>query len=101
MGKPINILKLAQNLARIKTKINNNYFFRYKEVGLQPGEKLRETLKDKKEILQKKSKEIFTVSNKSTNINKFEFYFKTLNQCYSKGQKKGLIKALKNLTKFC
>ncbi len=101
MGKPINILKLAQNLARIKTKINNNYFFRYKEVGLQPGEKLRETLKDKKEILQKKSKEIYTVRNKSNNIHKFEFYFKILNQCYIKGDKKGLIKALKNLTMFC
>ena len=101
MGKPINILKLAQNLARIKTKINNNYFFRYKEVGLQPGEKLRETLKDKKEILQKKSKEIYTVRNKSNNIHKFEFYFKILNQCYIKGDKRGLIKALKNLTMFC
>ena len=53
MGKPINILQLAKNLAKIKTKINNNYNFEYREIGLQPGEKLKETLKDKKEILKK------------------------------------------------
>ena len=49
MGKPINILQLAQNLGKIKMKLNNNYIFKYKEIGLQPGEKLKETLKDKKE----------------------------------------------------
>ena len=52
MGKAINILKLAKNLGRIKKKLNNNYDFKYKEIGLQPGEKLKETLKDKKEILK-------------------------------------------------
>ena len=64
MGKPINILKLAKNLGKIKMKLNNNYIFKYKEIGLQPGEKLKETLKDKKETIRKISKEIFMVYNK-------------------------------------
>lgn len=101
MGKPINIFKLAENLAKIKMKINNNYIFRYKEIGLQPGEKLKETLKDKKEILEKKSKEIFTVRNKNKDNNKFEFYFKKLKICFLKTQKKELIKELKNISKVC
>ena len=87
--------------------ISNRYLhisiriFRYKEIGLQPGEKLKETLKDKKEILEKKSKEIFTVRNKNKDNNKFEFYFKKLKICFLKAQKKELIKELKNITKAC
>ncbi len=101
MGKPINILKLAENLAKIKMKINSKYVFKYKEIGLQPGEKLKETLKDKKEILEKESKEIFTVRNMNRDNNKFKFYFKKLKICFLKAQKKGLIEELKNISKVC
>ena len=100
MGKPINILKLAKNLGKIKMKLNNNYIFKYKEVGLQPGEKLRETLKDKKETIRKISKEIFMVYNKYQKNNKFKFYFEKLKNNYYKAQKNKLIKELKNITKF-
>ena len=100
MGKPINILKLAKNLGKIKMKLNNNYIFKYKEVGLQPGEKLRETLKDKKETIRKISKEIFMVYNKHQKNNKFKFYFEKLKNNYYKAQKNKLIKELKNITKF-
>ena len=100
MGKPINILKLAKNLGKIKMKLNNNYIFKYKEVGLQPGEKLRETLKDKKETIRKISKEIFIVYNKHQKNNKFKFYFEKLKNNYYKAQKNKLIKELKNITKF-
>ena len=100
MGKPINILKLAKNLGKIKMKLNNNYIFKYKEVGLQPGEKLRETLKDKKETIKKISKEIFMVYSKHQKNNKFELYFKKLKDNYYKAQKNKLIKELKNITKF-
>ena len=68
MGKPINILQLAKNLAKIKIKIKNDYSFEYKEIGLQPGEKLKETLKDKKEVLKKINNEIFMVKNKKIKI---------------------------------
>ena len=100
MGKPINILKLAKNLGKIKMKLNNSYIFKYKEVGLQPGEKLRETLKDKKETIKKISKEIFMVYSKHQKNNKFELYFKKLKDNYYKAQKNKLIKELKNITKF-
>ena len=101
MGKAINILKLAKNLGRIKKKLNNNYDFKYKEIGLQPGEKLKETLKDKKEILKKINNEIFIVSNKTQNISKFEIYFENLKKNFFLFKKKQLIKELKNISKFC
>ena len=101
MGKAINILKLAKNLGRIKKKLNNNYDFKYKEIGLQPGEKLKETLKDKKEILKKINNEIFIVSNKSQNISKFEIYFENLKKNFFLFKKEQLIKELKNISKFC
>ena len=82
-------------------KINNNYNFEYKEIGLQPGEKLKETLKDKNEILKKVSKEIFTVHNRNKNIKRFQFHFEKLKNNFFKAQKNKLIKDLKNLAKFC
>ena len=100
MGKPINILKLAKNLGKIKMKLNNNYIFKYKEVGLQPGEKLRETLKDKKETIRKISKEIFMVYSKHQKNNKFKLYFEKLKNNYYKARKNKLIEELKNITKF-
>ena len=100
MGKPINILKLAQNLAKIKNKINGNYNFRYKEIGLQPGEKLHETLKDKREILKKVSNEIFMVRNKNKSIKEFKLYFDRLRMNYFKAQKNKLIRDLKNIANF-
>ena len=48
---------VAKKLAKIKVKTNKNYHFEYKEIGLKPGEKLKETLKDKNEILKKVSTE--------------------------------------------
>ena len=53
MGKPINIFDLAFNLAKIKMKLNPNYKFEYEEIGLFPGEKLRETLRDNSESIKK------------------------------------------------
>ena len=64
MGKPINIFNLASNLARLKIKLNPNYKFQYEEIGLFPGEKLRETLIDKSEKIKKINKEIFVVAKK-------------------------------------
>ena len=101
MGKPINILKLAENLGKIKMKLNNNYIFRYKEVGLKPGEKLRETLKDKNEIIRKVSNEIFIVYNKNKKIEKFGYFFQKLKKYFFNLDKDKLIKELKNITKFC
>ena len=101
MGKPVNILQLAKNLAKIKTKINNDYKFEFKEIGLQPGEKLNETLKDKKEALKKISNEIFMVNNKNKNLDKFEIYFKKLRENFYKADKDKLVRNLKDITKYC
>ena len=101
MGKPINILNLAKNLAKIKVKTNRSYRFVYKEIGLKPGEKLKETLKDKNEILKKISKEIFIVQNKNKNIYRFEFYFEKLKNNFFSAKKNKLIIDLKNIVKFC
>ena len=101
MGKPINIFDLAKNLAKIKLKTNRSYDFKYKEIGLQPGEKLKETLKDKNENLKKISNEIFMVQNKNKNIDKFIFYFKKLENNFFKLKKKKLLKDLKDIVKFC
>ena len=94
-------MQLAKNLAKIKIKINNDYNFTYKEIGLQPGEKLKETLKDKKEVLKKISNDIFMVKNKNKNINKFQIYFDKLKVNFLKGDKDNLIKNLKHIANFC
>jgi FlaA1/EpsC-like NDP-sugar epimerase len=101
MGKPINILELAKNLGKIKKKLNNNYVFKYKEIGLQPGEKLKETLKDKKENLKKISNEIFMAYNKKQNNDKFQIFFENLKANFFQFKKDKLIKDLKNIAKFC
>ena len=101
MGKPVNILQLAKNLAKVKTKINNDYNFEYREIGLQPGEKLNETLKDKKEILKRISNEIFMVSNKNKNLNKFQYYFEKLKENFYKGDKNKLVRNLRDISKYC
>ena len=64
MGQPLNILSLAKNLGEIKSKINPDYKFRYKLVGLKPGEKMHETIVDNKETKTKINKEIFFVKSK-------------------------------------
>ena len=88
-------------MAKIKVKTNRSYRFEYKEIGLKPGEKLKETLKDKNEILKKISKEIFMVQNKNKNIYKFEFYFEKLKNNFFSAKKNKLIIELKNIVKFC
>ena len=64
MGKPLNILNLAKKLGEIKSKINPNYNFRYRIVGLKPGEKIHETIVDNKEIQTNINSEIFFVKSK-------------------------------------
>ena len=99
MGKPINVFDLAQNLAKIKMKLNPNYKFEYEEIGLQPGEKLNETLKDKSEIIRKINKEIFVVKDKKKINSDFKKSYEELNLYYSSLNKKNLIACLKKISK--
>jgi FlaA1/EpsC-like NDP-sugar epimerase len=100
MGKPINIFKLAKNLAAIKTKLNSSYKFKYMEVGLRPGEKLTETLKGNKETIKKINNEIFIVNNKNNNHYMFQKYYNELKSNYYKVQKEKTVNLLKKLSKY-
>ena len=94
MGKPLNILRLAQKLGKLKSKINSNYKFRYQITGLNPGEKLHENLVDKNEIKSKLNKEIFFVKSKFNKKLNFNTYFEKLVFLYKKQQKNKLLKQL-------
>ncbi len=100
MGNPINILTLAKNLAKIKIKLNPNYKFKYEIIGLHPGEKLKETLKGKKEILKKLNNEIFEVKQSYPIKEEFSSYYKYLLAKYKNLDKKGLISHLKEISKY-
>ena len=54
MGKPVKILKIINKLISLKKKIDPNYTYEIKEIGLQQGEKMNEQLtiskKDDKNI---------------------------------------------------
>ena len=78
MGQPINIFNLAKKLAKIKLNYNPNYNFKYEVTGLKPGEKLRETLKGKKEVLKKLNNEIFEVTQNYQTKGLFNLYYKNL-----------------------
>ena len=98
MGRPINIFKLASNLAKIKMRLNPKYKFEYKEIGLYPGEKLNETLRDRSEIIKKVNKEIFAVVNKKRINNDFIKHYEKLIFYYSKIKRKKLIIFLKKIS---
>ena len=99
MGKPLNIYRLAKNLGKIKSKINPNYHFRSEVIGLQPGEKLHETIVDKKEIIKKYNKEILLVKNKD-NKNNFLKLLTNLLRNYKKQNEKELFDCLSRIGKI-
>ena len=100
MGKPLNILDLAKNLARIKSRINPNYKFTYNVIGLQPGEKLHETIVDKTEFKKKFNTEIFLVHSKRKKNANFIKYYQNLCINYDKQNENELLKQLKNIIKY-
>ena len=100
MGQPINIFNLAKNLAKIKLNYNPNYKFKYEVTGLQPGEKLRETLKGKREVLKKLNNEIFEVTQNYQTKELFNLYYRNLVAKYNELNKKKLINYLKKISKY-
>ncbi len=97
MGKPINIFDLALNLAKIKMKLNPNYKFEYEVIGLFPGEKLRETLRDNSEVIKKINKEVFVLIDKRKLNKNFMKNYEKINFYYSNANKKKLIYYIKKL----
>ncbi len=100
MGKPLNIFRLARDLGKIKSKINPNYHFRYQVIGLQAGEKLHETIVDKKEIVTKHNSEIFLVKYKKSKIDDFIKLYNNLIFNYQKQNEENLFKFLSKIGKI-
>ena len=100
MGKPLNILDLAKDLGKIKSKINPSYKFKYVEVGLQPGEKLHETIVDKKEMRKRLNNEIFVIKRKKNRTMNFGILYNSLVKCYQKMNKKELTSILIKIRNF-
>lgn len=96
MGKPINILKIAKQLGKIKSNIKPSYKFSFNSIGLKPGEKLHETIFDKTEIKTKYNNEIFLVRKKKTNFKKENFlvFISKLHNYYNLGLEKKLLNCL-------
>ena len=100
MGKPLNIFNLAKNLGKIKSKINPNYHFKYQVIGLQPGEKLHETIVDKKEVVSKHNDEILLVKNKYNKKNDFIKIYNNLILDYKRQNGKALFNSLSVIRKI-
>ena len=100
MGTPINIFNLAKNLAKIKLNQKPSYKFKYEVTGLKPGEKLKETLKGKREVIKKLNNEMFAVNQNYKINNEFKLYYKQLLEKYYNLNKKDLIKHLKKISKY-
>ena len=101
MGKQIKILDVAKKLANyygytIKDKKNPSGEIGFVEIGLRPGEKIREELyydsKTKKTI----NKDILCVDNLKLNINKFKKLKRSINNCIKKNNTDDLKKILLN-----
>ncbi len=100
MGKPLNILSLAKDLGRIKSRINPNYKFEFNEIGLQPGEKLHETIVDKNEIRKRYNNEIFFIIKYKKNKLDFDALYNKLVLCYNELNEKKMIKTLMKIKNF-
>jgi len=100
MGNPINIFNLAKNLAKIKSYHNPNYKFKYEVTGLKSGEKLKETLKGKREVIKNINDEIFEVTQNYEMKKEFKLYYKQLMEKYYKLNKNDLIQHLRKISKY-
>ena len=73
MGKPIKIMNIINSLIKMKKKIEPNYIFKIKEIGLIKGEKLNEQLTINKKLIKTNNKDISIVTDpkyEKENINK-------------------------------
>ena len=97
MGKPINIYHVARKIGLLKEKLDNNYNFQYRKIGLRKNEKLHEILFDKKEIKHKINQNLFYVTTKKFDKKKFIKLFTKLENIYNQGNKKKTISILKKI----
>lgn len=97
MGKPIKIFDIITKLVKMKSEINPNYNFKYKEIGLRSGEKLHETIFDKSEIKKKFNNDIYLVKSKKKLNKNFNEYLKEINYYFDKNLENKLLKTIKKI----
>ena len=76
MGKPIKILQIINSLIKIRKRIEPNYTYKIKEIGLSKGEKMHELLTLKKRLIKTVNPDINIVTDptyKNENINELLF----------------------------
>ena len=76
MGKPIKILEIINSLIKIRKRIEPNYTYKIKEIGLSKGEKMHELLTLKKRLIKTVNPDINIVTDptyKNENINELLF----------------------------
>ena len=78
MGKPIQIIKIINYLIGLKKKINPNFKYTIKEIGLQKGEKMTEKLYINKNKLSKMNKNIYKINEENFSKIDFEIILKKL-----------------------
>ena len=101
MGKQVKILEVAKKLAKfygltIRDKKNPTGEIGLVEIGLRPGEKIKEELHYDNKTKKTVNKDILCVDNLKLNIEKFKSLQKDINYCITKNNSKDLKKILLN-----
>ncbi|MDB9767293.1 polysaccharide biosynthesis protein [Candidatus Pelagibacter sp.] len=100
MGKPINIYQVAKKIGLLKQKLDTSYQFKHHETGLRKNEKLHEILFDRNEKKHKINKNIFYVSRKRFDGDKFIKFYNKLEAAYKKGKETEILSILKIICKI-
>ena len=79
MGKPVNILKLAEKLTRLLGHIPYKEIA-IKEIGMRPGEKLNEELFMHEELVKTENQKIYIEKQKSITLEEIELKIDILNK---------------------
>jgi FlaA1/EpsC-like NDP-sugar epimerase len=100
MGKPINIYQVAKKIGLLKQKLDPSYKFKHHEIGLRKNEKLHEILFDRNEKKHKITKNIFYVSRKRFDSDKFIKFYNKLEAAYKEGKETEILSILKRICKI-
>ena len=95
MGKPINIYKLAEYFAKLKSKINPTYKYKIVETGLNTGEKMHEKLFSTNEKILYSDTYLKVIKKKKIHRVLFEKKYNELVSAYTKNDKQKLLRILK------
>ena len=95
MGTPINIYKLAEYFAKLKSKINPTYKYKIIETGLNAGEKMHEKLFSTNEKVLYSDTYLKVIKNKKIHNVLFEKKYNDLVSAYIKNDKQKLLRILK------